>query len=79
MLYPCTTESYPTNHRTLGFGVNSAVGRLGAVLMPYIVIPLVDINIPLIFVIFMVISLFGSYASYTLPYDGVNRALDQKE
>lgn len=40
MLYPCTTESYGTLNRTLGFGFNSAIGRLGATIMPYIILPL---------------------------------------
>jgi hypothetical protein len=41
MLYPCTTESYGTLNRTMGFGFNSAVGRLGATVVPYIILPLV--------------------------------------
>ena len=40
MLYPCTTESYNTLNRALGFGFNSAVGRIGATIMPYIILPL---------------------------------------
>lgn len=41
MLYPCTTESYGTLNRTLGFGFNSAIGRLGATIMPYLILPLI--------------------------------------
>jgi putative MFS transporter len=44
MLYPCTTESYGTFNRTLGFGFCSAIGRLGAFIMPYIVLPMVELN-----------------------------------
>lgn len=40
MLYPCTTENYGTFNRTLGFGFCSAVGRIGAFIMPYILLPL---------------------------------------
>lgn len=44
MLYPYTTELYPTLLRTIGFGWASGVGRLGSFTMPYIIFPLYNIN-----------------------------------
>lgn len=68
MLYPCTTESYGTLNRTLGFGFNSAIGRLGATIMPYIILPLIEINPVLIFLFFVAFSLAGSFSAHLLPY-----------
>ena len=46
--------------------------------MPFIIIPMISINQTLIPLAFMVVSLIGCYASYFLPYDGLNRGLDEK-
>ena len=46
--------------------------------MPYFIIPLASINPSMIFIIFMVISVVGSYSAYLLPFDGLNRSLDAK-
>lgn len=78
MLYPCTTESYGTLNRTLGFGFNSAIGRLGATVMPYMILPLVDINVTLIFVFFVFFSLLGAFAGFMLPHETMNRVLDYR-
>lgn len=76
MLYPYTTEIFNTNNRTLGFGSSAAVGRLGAALCPYLLMPLYDLNIGYPFLAFGLSSLVSFLACVTLPYDTVGRALD---
>lgn len=78
MLYPCTTESYGTLNRTLGFGFNSAIGRLGATIMPYVILPLVEINPVFIFISFVIFSLLGALAGFLLPHETMDRALDYR-
>jgi hypothetical protein len=40
MLLPLTSELYPTNFRTLGYGFATAFGRIGAFTSAFIVFPL---------------------------------------
>lgn len=44
MLYPFTTELYPTAVRTVGFGMSSGVGRMGATLVPYLLFAMIEGN-----------------------------------
>ena len=67
MLYPFTTESYDTLTRTFGYGFNGAVGRLGSTVMPYIVLPLLDVNVDLIFVTFAISGICGCLAAFMVP------------
>ena len=78
MLYPCTTESYGTLNRTLGFGFNSAIGRLGATIMPYMVLPLIQTSIPMISIVFCFFALVGTAAGWMLPHETLGRVLDYK-
>lgn len=47
--------------------MTSAIGRLGAFVMPYIVLPLVQSHQFLIFIIFAIFAFLGSYSSYMIP------------
>lgn len=76
MLYPYSTEIFTTQNRTLGFGSSAAIGRLGAALCPYILIPLYESNDGFPFLAFGCASICSFVACATLPYDTVNRALD---
>jgi len=58
MLYPYTTELYPTLLRTLGFGWASGIGRLGSFFMPYILFPLFEISPRFPFGLFIIFSFF---------------------
>lgn len=76
MLYPLSTEAYPTLLRTLGFGFCSGIGRLGAAFIPYLIFSLLEWDLYSSFFIFGVISLIASISSGTLPYDTMGRSLD---
>lgn len=76
MLYPLSTEVYPTLLRTLGFGYCSGVGRLGAAFIPYIIFGLMDYNTYSCFIIFSITSSVAAISSATLPYDTLGRNLD---
>lgn len=69
MLVPLTSELYPTNYRTIGYGFATAIGRLAATLSPFIVLPLFYIDTYCSFLLFALLCIFGSYASYTVPVD----------
>lgn len=76
MLYPYTTEIFSTQNRTLGFGSSAAIGRFGAALCPYILMPLYELEIGLPFLAFGISSTISFLACATLPYDTVGRCLD---
>ena len=67
MIYPFTTESFGTLNRTLGFGLCAAIGRLGSSIMPYLIVPLTDVNISLIFWIFVFWCTAGAISGYMVP------------
>ncbi|CAD8103528.1 unnamed protein product [Paramecium primaurelia] len=76
MLYPYSTEIFHTSNRTLGFGSSAAVGRIGAAISPYILIPLFDQDTHLPFLAFAVSSVISLISAITLPYDTVGKSLD---
>jgi putative MFS transporter len=69
LLYPYTSELYPTDFRTIGFGFCSGVGRLGAALIPYIMFPLIEADVKSPFIIFVVVAFVATVTSFTFPYD----------
>lgn len=69
MLYPYSTEIFKTANRTLGFGSSAAVGRIGAAISPYILIPLFEKEIHLPFIAFGISAIISFLATSTLPYD----------
>lgn len=77
MLYACSTEMFATENRSLGFGFTSATGRLGATIIPFIIIPMVNTHLHLIFFIFGVFCLVGGLAAFCLPYEPLEYALDE--
>lgn len=76
MLYPFTTELYPTPLRTFGFGWASGIGRLGSFIMPFILFPIFEIKFYYPFFIFISFSIICTVASFTFPYDTSDRPLD---
>lgn len=72
MLYPLSSESFPTKVRTLGFGWCSGIGRLGAAIIPYIIFHIMDdggIYFYYPFLLFSCFSLIAAIASFTFPFD----------
>jgi MFS transporter, putative metabolite:H+ symporter len=76
MIYAYTTEVYKTNYRILGVGWASSMGRIGSLLMPFIVIPLFYYSTLSPFLAFSIFSAVSVYCSFTLPYDTTNKDLD---
>ena len=64
VIYPLTTESFKTKIRTKGFGMCSGMGRVGAILMPFVVIPLDEWSYPSVYVCFSVLSLVASWMTW---------------
>jgi putative MFS transporter len=76
MLVPLTSELYPTNYRTVGYGFATGVGRLAATLCPFFLLTLFYYDTYSGFLLFTVLSIAGSYASWTLPFDTSGVYLD---
>lgn len=68
MLYPFSTEVYPTLVRTVGFGMCGGVGRIGATLIPYLIFYLIDIDLYSPFLVFSATSLIAMISSYSFPF-----------
>jgi hypothetical protein len=64
MAYAYTTEIYKTTFRTVGMGWASALGRVGGVVMPYIVLPLYSTNAMLPFAAFAIFSVVCAISAY---------------
>ena len=46
--------------------------------MPYVVLPLLDISIPLVALTFAVMTLLGSICTFCLPFDPRDTFLDEQ-
>jgi hypothetical protein len=76
MVYTYTGEFYKTTYRAVGVGWASGMGRIGGIIMPYIVIPLVMIDPYDPFLGFGIFSAICTAVTYALPYDTLGRPLD---
>jgi hypothetical protein len=76
MLYPFSSESYPTSARSIGFAVNSFFGRIGSTLMPFIVYPLYNYHPKSPFLILALLCFFGAVAIKCIKYDTMLKPLD---
>lgn len=72
------SELYPTYMRASGLGFASSVGRVGSIIMPWIVVYINDIGTFLSYGIFGVIGLIASIATLMIPFDTYLRELDKK-
>lgn len=77
VIYPLTTESFETKIRAKGFGFCSGIGRIGSVLMPFILIPLDEWNQSSVYLCFFVISMIASYIAWAELSETMNRNLDR--
>ncbi|CAD8076798.1 unnamed protein product [Paramecium sonneborni] len=75
--YQFVSELYPTYMRASGLGFASSVGRLGSIIMPWIVVYINDIGTFLSYGIFGVIAILASIATLLLPFDTYLRELDK--
>ena len=76
MLYPFSTEVYPTLLRTVGFGMCGGVGRVGATVIPYLIFWIIEIDLYSPFLVFACTSMLAMIASYTFPFCTLGRMLD---
>ena len=77
VIFPFTTEIYPTNVRVTGLGVASSLSKIGGMTMPWITIACLKIGYTGPFLIFGVLSLWATVSSICLPYDTAGMELDQ--
>ena len=76
---PLTTESYETKIRIKGYGFCAASSRLGAVLMPYIAIPLDAWNQQSVYYVFSGLMLIASLIVWRSVQETMNRNLESKD
>lgn len=63
--------------RASGIGMASAVGKLGSIVMPWIVIYISNIGTFIPYLIFGAVSGLGGFITMALPFDTYNRELDK--
>lgn len=76
MLYPFSSESYPTKTRSVAFALNSAMGRVGSTIMPFVLYPLFESNPNGPFLLLSVCSLMGALSIWGVKRDTMRKALD---
>lgn len=75
--YEFTAEIYPTYMRASGIGLASCVGKIGSIVMPWVVIYGTPNNIFIPYLIFGSISIMGGLLTLFLPFDTYKRELDK--
>ena len=63
------SEVYPTYMRASGLGFASSIGRIGSIIMPWIVVYFNDIGTFISYGIFGVLSLVAFVGTLILPFD----------
>jgi hypothetical protein len=76
VIYPFTAEIYDTSIRTLGVASSSAIGRIGATLMPIISIKLFYYDIYYPFLLYFGVGMFGFIGALIIPFDTTGKHLD---
>lgn len=71
------TEYYPTNIRAWALGFAASVGRVGALISPFITLYVIRRSVFDLFFVFGVALIFKSLAVVYLPYETRGRPLDQ--
>ena len=77
MFVPLTSELYPTNYRTVAYGYATSIGRLGATISPYVLLPLLSWNLYLPFVVFGILNMISAYASHSIKFETAGKPLDE--
>jgi len=71
-----TNELYETPLRSSAMGLNSALGRLATVIMPFILVPLYEYSTFSPFVFFVVLAVICAFMAFKLPFDTLTMKLD---
>ena len=77
IVYPFTTEIYPTAIRTTGLGIASAFSRIGGISMPWISIAGLKIGHTGPFIIYGSLAAVACIAAALMPYDTTGMELDR--
>ncbi len=77
VIYPLTTEVYPTTIRATGLGIASSFSRIGGMVMPWISIASLRIGITGPFLIYGILSFVACVSSGFIPYDTTGIELDK--
>ena len=73
-IYPYTAEIYGTNHRAKAMGICPLSGRIGVITMGFVGVYAIDwLNGNGLYLIFIFLSGFSSYAAFTMPFCTTNR------
>ena len=78
-IYLYTSEAYHTSNRVTGVGLCSGVSRFSGVLMPWIVLPSLDLAPKTPFLLFGLMCGAATVASVLLPFETLGRELDKIE
>jgi len=76
MLVPLTSEIYPTNYRTVGYGWATSIGRLAGTISPYVLLPLFAWDVYSSFLVFAVLFGVSTFACHSLRYETADKYLD---
>lgn len=76
MLVPLTSELYPTNYRTVGYGWATSIGRFAGTICPYVLLPLYTWDVYSSFLAFAVLFVVSIFTCHSLKYDTADKYLD---
>ena len=79
VLYPFTSESYPSHVRSTGSAVNSCLMRLFSIVAPFLVLFLYDLSARLPWLMFAIASAVGFVNTLMISYDTLGKDLDSAD
>ncbi|XP_046872798.1 synaptic vesicle 2-related protein [Hypomesus transpacificus] len=75
--YVYTPEVYPTATRALGLGMSSGVGRVGALITPFVAQVMLESSLYLTLSVYCICCLLAAFASCALPIETTGRGLQE--
>lgn len=79
ILFVYLPELYPTEIRSIGFGVGGTCIRIGGMISPYIAEVLIDKSVSLALAVYIVVGIFGTIAPMLLPIETMGIDLSSPE
>jgi len=79
IISPYTSELYHTNCRVSGTGCGVALGRVGSLMVPWLIVGVLNITDVKAYVVFGCLSVVGFIASILIPYDTTGKELDKEK